>query len=245
MNGRTLELRHLRAFAAVSRTLSFTAAANELHYAQSSVSEQVQALEAELGTLLFERLGRRLQLTDAGHRLVGHAAQILSLVDQAFADVSSTDGPSGQLVAGGLETLCAHRLPSLLARYRQAFPQVEVSIRAGNRRELVNLVRSGDIDVAFMFAAPPAEAAVAQTVFAEERLVVVAPPDQALAGRKSVTKAELSSEPFLVTQEGCSFREMFESAFADEPTRPRIAAEVDSISAMSACVASGLACAGP
>lgn len=107
-----MQLRHLKTFAAVASTLNFTRAAERVHLAQSSVTEQIQALEADLGTALFDRSGRRLGLTEAGRRLLEYTSDILTLVDEmrsAVADAGAV--AAGTLTIGGLETLCASQLP--------------------------------------------------------------------------------------------------------------------------------------
>ena len=114
-----MEHRQLRTFRAVARELSFTRAAEELGYVQSSVTAQVKALEAELGVPLFDRLGRRVVLTDAGRALQGYAGMILDLHEEARAAVAGEhDGaPTGSLTVSAPETLCTYRLPRLLRRF--------------------------------------------------------------------------------------------------------------------------------
>jgi DNA-binding transcriptional LysR family regulator len=237
-----VELRHLRAFQAVARTSSFTRAAAELNYAQSSITEQVKALEVDLGTPLFDRTGRKLRLTGAGERMVDYAAKVLSLVDEARSVVESTAAElSGELTVGGLETLCAHRIPPILVRYRNRFPKVRVTVSEGNRGELYEGVRRGDVDVSFTFGTPPADAAFASAVHSDDRLVVATPVGHPLSAKSSVTRADLRDQPFLATQRGCGFREMFDHALGgSDPDGPRLQAEVASIAALCACVAAGM-----
>src|SRR3954465_14850824 len=149
--GAVRELRPLRPFRVVARTLNFTHAAAELHYAQSSVTEQIQALEAELGSKLFER-GRRLGLPGAGERLVGYADQVLELVEEARAAVDEERGePEGDLTIGALETLCTHWVPPILAAYRARWPRVRLSVKEGGRGELYRGVRESEMDVCVTF----------------------------------------------------------------------------------------------
>jgi DNA-binding transcriptional LysR family regulator len=240
-----MELRHLRAFRAVARTSSFTRAAQELHYAQSSITEQVQALETELGAPLFSRVGRKLTLTSAGERLLGYADNVLALVEEARNVVEdSTEDPSGELVIGGLETLCATIVPGALSRYRSEFPQVKVTVRQENRGELYASVQREDIDVCFTFGTPPNNSELRSETLSEERLVIIVPRGHRLSGHDPVELADLRDEEFLVTEPGCGFREMYDRSLGKLGTQgPRIAAEVGSISALSSCVAAGMGCA--
>lgn len=234
-----MELRHLRTFRVVARTLNFTRAAAELHYAQSSVTEQVQSLETELGTRLFDRGGRRLCLTAAGERLTAYADQMLILVEEARTAVQEPhDEPTGELVVGALETLCAQRLPEVLAGYRARWPRVKVTVREGNRSELYGAVRRGEIDACLTFGPAPADEALACAVLGTDRLMIVTPPGHRLAGRGQLRPADLAGEEFLVTAPGCGFREMFDRSVA--PLGPVVVAELGSLAALGGCVAAGM-----
>ena len=235
--GDTMELRHLRTFRVVARTLNFTRAAGELHYAQSSVTEQVQALEAELGTPLFER-GRRLGLTAAGERLVGYADRVLALVEEAKAAVDDERGePEGELTIGALETLCANWVPGIFKEYRVRWPRVRVSLREGGRGELYAGVRQGDMDVCFTFGDAPADPAFASEELGTEQLVVIVPERHPLAGKTEIRPDDLKNVGFLATPKGCGFREML-----DRIDGPVIEAEVGSLAALCRCVAEGMGC---
>jgi DNA-binding transcriptional LysR family regulator len=232
-----MELRHLRTFRVVARTLNFTRAAAELHYAQSSVTEQIQALEAELGAKLFER-GRRLRLTAAGERLAGYADQVLELVEEAKAAVDDGRGePEGELTIGALETLCAHWVPPIFGAYRTRWPRVRLTLREGGRGELYQAVRQSEMDVCFTFGAAPADPALASATLGTEPLVVIVPDGHPLADRTEIRPGDLRGVGFLATPQGCGFREML-----DRIDGPVVEAEVGSIAALVRCVAAGMGC---
>lgn len=236
-----MELRHLRAFRAVARAASFTRAAEQLHYAQSSITEQVQALEAELGCALLARGGRRLALTAAGERLLEYAEQMLALADEArHAVAEAADEPAGELVVGGLETLCATVLPPVLHAYCRRYPQVTVAVRQENRGELHAAVRAGAMDACFTYGALPRTPELEGVALFDDRLVVIVPEDHRLAGGSAVAPADVHGEEFLVTGPGCGFREMYDRSLGGGATR--IAAEVGSIAALRGCVAAGMGC---
>lgn len=222
-DGDAMELRHLRTFRVVARTLNFTHTAAELHYAQSSVTEQIQALEAELGAKLFER-GRRLRLTGAGERLVGYADQVLELVEEARAAVDEERGePEGDLTIGALETLCAHRIPALFGEYRTRWPRVRVRLEEGSRGELYQAVQRSEMDASASLGTEP--------------LVVIVPPGHSLAQKEEIRSGDLDGVGFLATPNGCGFREML-----DRIDGPVVEAEVGSLAALARCVAAGLGC---
>src|SRR5262249_39249177 len=139
-----MELRHLATFSALSRTLNFTRAATQLHYAQSSVTAQIQALEEELGTPLFNRLGRRVTLTDAGRRFLSYAERVLALVEEGRNALGSGEEMVGTLTLGAPETLCTYRLPALLHAYRTRYPAVHLSYRPAPVDDLRRRVGEGE-----------------------------------------------------------------------------------------------------
>ncbi|MEU9713072.1 LysR family transcriptional regulator [Streptomyces sp. NPDC059164] len=240
-----MELRHLRTFSTVARTLNFTRAAAELNYAQSSVTEQIQALEASLSTKLFDRAHRKLSLTPAGERLVEYADQMLLLEREALTAVEGdAQEPGGRLVVGGLETLCAHRLPMVLARYRQLFPRVQVTLREGGRGELYEWARRGEVDVALTFGKAPEDKLLASESLTTDRLMVVTPVGHRLASYSRIGGSELRGEPFLATPEGCGFREMLDNLIRSlGPDAPVVDTQVASMAALCQCAAAGMGCA--
>ena len=109
-----MELKPLQTFKILADELNFTRTAERLNYAQSSVTAQIQGLEQELGVPLFERLGRRIRLTEAGTRLLRYADEILRLTDEALLAVPGQGEPSGTLTIGAVESLCTYRLAPIL-----------------------------------------------------------------------------------------------------------------------------------
>lgn len=240
-----MEFRQLKTFAAVASTLNFTRAAEQLHLSQSSVTEQIQALESDLGTPLFDRSRRKLQLTEAGSRLIDYAHDVLRLADEARATVADAVSiHAGVLTIGALETLVASRLPPLLAAFKEAHPMVELQLKVDGSGALRNAVKSGALDICFRFGEPVADPNVEDEVIAYEPLVIIAPPGHRLADRANVGAADFSNETFLVTEQGCVYRQMFEATFpSDKPGRPRLAGEFGSIAAICRLVESDLGCA--
>ena len=239
-----MQLRQLSTFRTVADALNVTRAAERLNYAQSSVTEQINGLEQDLGVRLFERSNRGLRLTPAGHRLVDYAERILSLAEEARAAVTEVGSPGGELLIGAPETLCVYRLPSLLTRFCEDYPTVHVVLRPGNRAECRNGVREGTLDLCFTFGTPPDHPDLESMPLLPEPVVVVAPKGHPLTLRELVVNSDLAGVDFLVTEPGCSYRLMFEEALGSAPGhRPRVAAELTSIGALRTCVAAGMGCA--
>lgn len=239
-----MQLKHLRTFVAVAGTLNLTRAGEKLHLAQSSVTEQIQALESDVGATLFDRSKRKWALTPAGERLLDYAGAIIALSEEARgAALGETREVTGRVVVGGIESLCAERLPALLLKYCADFPAVRVTLRAGKAVDLHGGLKSGLLDVYFTFGDGVEEKGVRSEKVATERIALIGPPNHRLCGRRRVTLDELAREDFLVTITGCPVRAAFEQAFAGLGVRPRIVAEFASIAAMRSLVEDGGGCA--
>ncbi|MFG2405328.1 LysR family transcriptional regulator [Streptomyces brevispora] len=235
-----MELRHLRTFETVARTLSVTQAARELHYAQSSVSDQIQSLERELGVDLLDRSQRRVRLTPQGAVLSEYTDRILKLLEETRWAVSR---PGSELAIGTLETVGLHLLPTVLSSYRSLYPESRVRVGQDSRGELYKAVRRGDLDLCLTFGDPPPDASLRFETLAEQPLVVIVPPGHHLAARgRAAGLHELAAEPFLATERGCGFREMYDNAFGSTPSKEPVA-EVSGIGTLGACVAAGMGCA--
>jgi DNA-binding transcriptional LysR family regulator len=148
-----VELRHLAALDAVARTLSFGAAARELGYTQSAVSQQIAQLERIVGHRVLDRPGgpRRVELTEAGELLLRHADAIVARLDAARADMAAlAEGAAGSLRVGIYQSVGARLLPALLRRFREQWPRLEVRVKEENDAvDLLRLVEHGELDLTF------------------------------------------------------------------------------------------------
>lgn len=241
-----MELRQLRVFRTVARRLSFTRAAEEIGYAQSSVTAQVKSLERQLGVALFDRLGRGIALTDAGRRLLGHAEALLELEERARVEVAGGDEPTGTLRVSAPETLTTYRLPPVLASFRERHPGVRQifypnptgTLDSRLEREL----REGVVDLAFVIEEPGRGSGpeIRSETLAVERLALVAPPDHPLSRAGVVTPEDISRETMLLTEKGCGYRNMFERGLEASGVRLDQAVEFASGEAIKRCVVSGM-----
>ncbi len=250
-----MELRQVETFRAVAEELSFSRAAAKLGYVQSSVSAQVSALERELGVPLFDRLGRRIALTDVGEVMFAYSGRLLDLAEQTRAAVVDAGVGSGE-VAGSLtvsapETLLTYRLPKLLALFHERHPKVRLSVRPSAIGRLVGSARKaveeGAVDVAFVLDEPlnermrPTDLAV-ETLVAEE-VTVIAPASHALASAPAVLPQDLRGETVLLPEapeSGCAYRGQFERQLGSAGVVPPETMEFQSIEAVKQCVAAGM-----
>jgi len=238
-----MQLRHLRSFVAVASTLSFTRAARQVHLAQSSVTEQVQALETDLGTPLFDRSRRKLRLTQAGYRLVDYAEKMLALDREARLAVAEASLDGGALSLGALETLSAQWVAGPLERLRQARPGLTLRLDVAGTGELLARVRHGDLDACLVFSAP-SEPALDHAIVGSSELVAIAHARHAWSKGGAVRPSDLLEQRLLVTSKGCVYRRLFDDAMsAMSDGSYQIAGELDSLAAICALVAQGSGCA--
>ncbi|MHA5051899.1 LysR family transcriptional regulator [Streptomyces sp. SD15] len=232
-----MELRLLVTFEKVATVLSFTQAATELKYAQSSVTGQIRALESSLGTELFDRLGSRIRLTEAGERLLPYARQIIELNDEARAAVVGTGEPSGTLTVGTMESLTSYRLLPLLELFHHRYPGVRLSLRTTIGDETRQALRQGTYDVGFLMEEETEHAGLEVAVLAVEPLALVAAPRHPLSD-ETVTTPDLVRESLLATEPGCAYRDLFERELTSHS--PVSFTEFGTIEATKRAAAAGL-----
>lgn len=205
-----MELRLLLTFEKVADVLSFTRAAADLGYAQSSVTGQIRSLESSLDVELFERLGSRIRLTEAGERLLPYARRMTELAEEARTAVATAAEPSGTIAVGTMESLTSYRLPPLLEYFHHRYPKVRLTLRPTLGDETRAALRQGTYDVGFLMEPGTEHEGLESEVLAPEPLVLVAGPGHPLAGRTGLTSADLAAARLVGTEPGCPYRDLFE-----------------------------------
>jgi DNA-binding transcriptional LysR family regulator len=232
--------RLLKTFLAAAHNRNFTRAAAEVHLAQSSVSDQIQSLEAELGAALFIRSRHGLELTRAGQALALYAEKMLVLAEEARAAVTAAGGQEPLSIdIGALETIAAIRLPAWLSAFRGNHPGISLRLKVAGSGELLRELETGEIDIAFCFDQADLDQRFVKRMIATEPLVLVTPADEAFRNWTPGLE-ELSAANFLATETGCVYRAMLDRAFCEAGLgAPKLAAEVGSIGAIAQMVAAG------
>ena len=208
-----MDLKQLSTFHRVMTHMSFTKAATELRYAQSSVTAQIKGLEATLGTELFERLGGKIRLTPVGERLVPYAERILALVDEAKDSLFDQAEPSGTLTVGAVESLISYRMPVLLEFFHHRYPRLHLILQSISSGEVHESVRRGVQDVGFLIEAETRHDGLETKVLGVERLVAVVAPGHPLNRASQVSTSDLRMFPVLAPGTDCSYRTLLESEF--------------------------------
>ncbi|MBI4806819.1 MAG: LysR family transcriptional regulator [Desulfovibrio sp.] len=235
-----MELRDLKTFVAVAGLLSFHRAGEALHAAQSTVSARIAAIEADLGVKLFERLGRRVVLTEAGERLLDYARKILDLEDEARAWVSGEAEARGSLTVRVPESLCAYRMGGVIRHFRERFPNVRLSFTACTMEGLEKDLRQGVTDLAFLMVDSIRAGDLTVEALGVERLVLVASPGHRLAGRAFVGPDDLRDETLVLSKADCSYRKMFEGLLSEKGVATAAGVEFSSAAALRGCIMDGV-----
>jgi LysR family transcriptional regulator, hydrogen peroxide-inducible genes activator len=234
-----MQIHQLRYFCAVARTGSFTRAAQQEHLAQPSLSQQIRKLEDELGTKLFDRLGRTVRLTQLGEAFLPRAEAILRQVTWAKLEIQEMAGTErGKLVIGAIPTIAPYFLPSSLASFAQKFPRVQVSVIEEVTDELLKRIHEGTIDLALLALPVPATHCLCHELF-RERLYVVLPRSHRFASLSKIHLKQIESDPFLLLKEGHCFRENTLSACSRARIRPNVIFESGQFTTILAMVSAG------
>ena len=235
-----MDLRQLNAFLTISKLQNFTAAANELGYAQSTVTTQIKLLEEELGVRLFERMGKSISLTYEGTKLIPYAKQMLKLDNDIRTAVFNEEKPSGTLVIGAAESLCVLRLPKILKEYKNLYPEVDISLTFGNCSTFRDMLKNNLIDIAFSLGRKiDSEDFIADTEI-EEEMLLLSNTSNPLVHKDKIYPIDLKDQFFILTDKGCSYRAALETILKENNIKPKIALETSSVQAIKQFTISGL-----
>ncbi|MFI7099716.1 LysR family transcriptional regulator [Streptomyces sp. NPDC050161] len=237
-----MELQQMRYVVAVAETGGFTRAAERCHVVQSALSHQIARLEKELGAQLFQRTSRSVRLTAAGEAFVPVARQALASAERARAEVEAVAGEvRGQLAVGAISTVSAVDLAQELGAFRTRYPQVRVGLRMEMSDELIEKVRQGALDVAFVGLVPGARVTgVREKELARGELVAVVPPGHPLAGQERTGLARLARETFVDFTAGSAARRQRDDAFRAAGLNADVAFEVTTVELLAKLVRAGL-----
>ncbi|QRG68469.1 LysR family transcriptional regulator [Brevibacillus choshinensis] len=236
-----MEIKQLLTFKMAAENLNFTQTAKMLNFAQSSVTAQIKTLEEELGTRLFERLGKRLVLTEEGRKFKLYADKMIALADEAATAVKSSEEQGGTIVIGAQESQCTYRLPPILRKFKSQFPHVKLVFQpAHSDQQTRERLLNGTLDIAFIMDVPRPDHAVTVEPLVKERMIMVCSHDHPLLRLTKVLPSDLEQETLLLTETGCSYRTLLEESFQKAGVYPSTKFEFVSIEAIKQCVIAGI-----
>lgn len=235
-----MDLKQLSTFHRVMTHMSFTKAATELRYAQSSVTAQIKSLEATLGTELFERLGGKIRLTPVGERFVPYVERILALVDEARQSLTDETEPSGTLTIGAVESLISYRMPAILEFFYHRYPGLQLNLQSITCGEAHDSLRTGVQDVGFLIEPENRRHGLETTVLGPVRLVAVVSPGHPLNRGSQVSISDLRRFPVLAPGMDCSYRALMESDLNADAETPVSLIEFGNIESVKQGIATGI-----
>ncbi|MDD3920995.1 MAG: LysR family transcriptional regulator [Eubacteriales bacterium] len=207
-----MTLRHFRIFVTVCDTMNMTKAANALFMSQSAVSQSIAELEKYYGIRLFERLNRKLYLSEAGGKLLSYARHMLRMNQEIEQDMR-TLSQSGTLRIGASVTVGAYVLPQLVRSFRERFPTIRIEVTENNTAKIERLLMTDQLDLGIV-EGDTASADLLSVPLTEDELVLICAPEHPFAGQKTVEPAALTREGFIIREEGSGTRKTFETVMA-------------------------------
>jgi LysR family transcriptional regulator, hydrogen peroxide-inducible genes activator len=235
-----MELHQLRYLCAIADTGSFTRAAEHCHVAQPSLSQQISRLEDELGTRLFDRLGRSVRLTDAGRAFLPHARSVLHQTELARNEVDGRRrDPRGTVTVGVIPTIAPYYMPRRIAAFTRRYPDASLRIVEETTPVLVESLRSLAVDVAIL-SLPLKHRDFETMPLLTERLYAALPTDHPRANAVSISLRELRDEQFVLLRESHCFRGIALAACERARLDPRVAFESGQFSSLLGMVAAGV-----
>ena len=239
-----MEIRQLQYAIQIAAEKNFSRAAEKLHIAQPSLSQQLSKLEKELGVLLFNRNTNTVELTYAGAVFVEKAQKIVDMlaeIRQEMDDISQLR--RGRLVVGSMPITGAHLLPIVLPAFRQRYPDIEIVLMEENSAKLAELTAEGRTDLSLLMLPLP-EPALDCEVLVEEEIKLAVPPKHRLLANaeadKPITLDKLKHEPFIVMKQGQGLRKMAIELCEQAGFSPRIVFESSNIETVQSLVAAGM-----
>jgi DNA-binding transcriptional LysR family regulator len=239
-NASIVDIRGLEVFLSVAKHLNYTRAGEELNLSQPSVSIRIKQLENELGMKLFEQLGKKVALTDAGLLLVPHARRVIAAIEDAKQALEELQGlERGSLRIGASTTPGMYLIPQIIARFKERYPKIEVHLGIKDTKQVEEGVIRNEFDFGFVGGHLVGDE-VDVVAWITDQLVLIVGPKHPLAKKKSIKVADLRKEKFILRELGSATR----STIASHLQRSNLAAhtvmELENPESVKKAVQSGL-----
>jgi len=232
-------LRQLEVFAAIARLGSFTRAAEELFLTQPTVSMQIRKLTDVVGVPLFEQVGKKIFLTEAGRELNRACREIFAQLGRFEMYVADLKGLATGSLRLSVVTTAKYFIPRLLGSFCQIHPGIDVSLKVSNRERILERLADNEDDL-YILGQPPEDLEAEAESFLQNPLVVLAPVGHHLAGKKGISLESLAKEPFLLRESGSGTRIATERLFAAHGLKLNVRMELGSNEAIKQAIVGGL-----
>ncbi|UPW82590.1 LysR family transcriptional regulator [Lysinibacillus sp. Ag94] len=236
-----MELRQLRYFVEVAEREHISEAAEHLHVAQSAISRQIANLEDELGTPLFERVGRNVKLTPIGRIFLEHTITALKAIDFAAKQVEEyLDPAKGTIKIGFPTSLASYVLPTVISAFKREYPDLQFQLRQGSYRFLIDAVKNRELNLAFLGPLPPRDESIHSTILFTENIAALLPAKHPLAKKESIQLADLRNDLFVLFPDGYILHKVAMDACRAAGFSPNVISEGEDLDALKGLVAAGI-----
>ncbi len=232
-------LHQLKVFEAVARHSSFTRAAEELFLTQPTISMQVKQLAKAVGMPLFEQIGKRVYLTDAGRELIATCQEIFEKLSQFESAVANLKGLKQGYLRLAVITTAKYVIPRLLGPFCQRYPEIDVSLKVTNHERVLERLADNRDDL-YIMSQLPEDLNVSSDPFLENPLVVLAPRHHPLAQEKKISVKRLAQEPFIMREPGSGTRKAVQKLFEAHGVTAKVKLDLGSNEAIKQAIAGGL-----
>jgi DNA-binding transcriptional LysR family regulator len=234
-----VSLRQLRVFEAAASHRSFSKAAEFLHLTQPGVSMHIKELETNAGLPLFERIGRKLYVTEAGQELLALTREILRALKDADDTLNGLRGLRRGRINLAVVSTAKYFVPQLLARFGRDFPELEIRLTVNNRSSVIEQLVANDVDLAIMGRSPQSLDTVAEP-FAQNPHVIIAAPDHPLASERDIPVETVARENFIVREPGSGTRLAMQQYFDEFGLACNVGMEMASNETIKQAVMAGM-----
>ncbi len=232
---------HLKVFNSVASNLSFSGAAEELYTSQSSVSTQIKRLEEYLAISLFEQLGKKIFLTEAGTTLFFYSQTIFSLIDEGVYAIEELKGcHKGRLLLGASTTPGIYLLPRILGNFKSIYPEIVPRLEIANSQRIVEMVNTNRLDIGIIGEEITCPPELYVEPWLKDELFLVVPDTHPWVNKASVHVRDLENEQFIFRERGSSTRSIIENILANHGLKVSVALELNNTEAVKQAVNAGL-----
>lgn len=232
-------LHQLKVFEAIARSGSFTRAAEEMFLSQPTVSQQIKQLTKAVGIPLFEQIGKRIYLTDAGKEVLTACKDISEKMSQLEMTLADLKGLKQGNLRLAVITTAKYFVPRLLGQFRHRYPGIKVALQVTNRKQVLDRLGENEDDL-YILGQPPEGLDINLRPILENALVAIAPSDHPLAGEKNITLQRFAEEPFIIREAGSGTRMAVEQFFAENRIEMNVEMEIGSNEAIKHAIVGGL-----